>query len=736
MRHLFSVFTTLILTEVTLVLPLNEREIDKKVYCNTMIASKVNNDGLFLLQTSSKWLQPSHIEYILLNYNDLGFILQSAPAIHPQSGQIFIFNRENTKKFKHDRINWIKRKGLNRVQETYQSIKVNGIEKIQGVYCRSADNPNFQRRIYRLASEKSSLVLVHYRDCADSDTIGINHMNFEGNHQVSFKTESNISHFKQKESTYSSDYFNDEEFSLSLSDMESLSSSAMNCIDDFLEPLFDPKPDNGMSPLHGDPLRADSVVLDPDLQPICTILDFAPCCGPAHGGSKVLLCLSTPLQPPVAGWRIQVSFGDQAEDAELLQGGTAVRVRCSPALPPGSVRLRLELVSDTGGLVSPLSWPSQELFQILSPIPDPSTAAAKTDEPVLGLRRKEERAEQGRGDKVRLVERSMPGQQLGSLEGLTDSYLLSVAEQLLAAEKDDVSLRCELDALDGHGYSLLQYSCMYNLLSVLPQLLDRGANPQQRSADGWTALQLAASAGHIEAVQHLLEHVGRDGQAAVEALVRQPGPNGADALVIAEEHLQVHQQLSQALRQQPLDGSALPIAFLQDLYSSLSLQDKCALALSLDQQGDSGGPDDLADGTLDLDVQSVSALSEGDRDSLHTALGLMGDSELLQVEREVRLIQNNVRGWLLRKNYTSLRAAAKTLQLAWRGRKRHMEPLPPSAPNPAEHTSLSDAVVPLQALTRGHIARRSFSKLRRQALASQLIQRKLLAWWQRHGKSS
>jgi len=43
---------------------------------------------------------------------------------------------------------------------------------------------------------------------------------------------------------------------------------------------------------------------------------------------------------------------------------------------------------------------------------------------------------------------------------------------------------------------------------------------------------------------------------------------------------------------------------------------------------------------------------------------------LEQVEDEVKKIQNNVRGWLLRKNYVNLREAAKTLQGAWRVKRR------------------------------------------------------------------
>jgi len=51
------------------------------------------------------------------------------------------------------------------------------------------------------------------------------------------------------------------------------------------------------------------------------------------------------------------------------------------------------------------------------------------------------------------------------------------------------------------------------------------------------------------------------------------------------------------------------------------------------------------------------------QESIDAAMSSMGPRELLIIENEVRLIQNNVRGWLLRKNYTNLRDAAKTLQV-------------------------------------------------------------------------
>lgn len=72
-----------------------------------------------------------------------------------------------------------------------------------------------------------------------------------------------------------------------------------------------------------------------------------------------------------------------------------------------------------------------------------------------------------------------------------------------------------------------------------------------------------------------------------------------------------------------------------------------------------------------LDSMSMrSVISESDKESLDVAMSMMGQQELEQVEDEVRRIQNNVRGWLLRKNYVNLRDAAKTLQVAWRGKRR------------------------------------------------------------------
>jgi hypothetical protein len=149
-------------------------------------------------------------------------------------------------------------------------------------------------------------------------------------------------------------------------------------------------------------------------------------------------------------------------------------------------------------------------------------------------------------------------------------------------------------------------------------------------------------------------------------------------------------------------------------------------------------------------------------------MSMMGPIELSQVEDEVRIIQNGVRTWLLRKNYINLRDAARTLQVAWRGR-RH-DKLSPRLPHSSRRAAskkndletisecvkvtmspddrsveqqleravkISDekAAATLQAATRGMLARKEFHRIKRQTMASLVIQKSLLQWWVQKGST-
>ena len=84
---------------------------------------------------------------------------------NPSNGNIYLYDRNATKLFKHDGILWSKKKGSERTQETYQQIKINGVDRMVGIYSKAADDQSFRKRIYKLQSEDSHLVFVHYRVC-------------------------------------------------------------------------------------------------------------------------------------------------------------------------------------------------------------------------------------------------------------------------------------------------------------------------------------------------------------------------------------------------------------------------------------------------------------------------------------------------------------------------------------------------------------------------------------------
>ncbi len=50
-------------------------------------------------------------------------------------------------------------------------------------------------------------------------------------------------------------------------------------------------------------------------------------------------------------------------------------------------------------------------------------------------------------------------------------------------------------------------------------------------------------------------------------------------------------------------------------------------------------------------------------------MSVMGADELGNLEKQARIIQQNVRAWALRRNYTNMRNAVLTLQMFWRNRR-------------------------------------------------------------------
>ena len=121
---------------------------------------------------SQRWLTPQEISNMIYNFEALGFGESTAPPSLPENGQLYFYDRRVVKSYKADGVNWVVRKGSDRVQETYQSLKIDGVDRLLGMYSRSATHSSFRRRIYRTSDTsdpRADKVLIHYRDYPDGD---------------------------------------------------------------------------------------------------------------------------------------------------------------------------------------------------------------------------------------------------------------------------------------------------------------------------------------------------------------------------------------------------------------------------------------------------------------------------------------------------------------------------------------------------------------------------------------
>lgn len=65
-----------------------------------------------------------------------------------------------------------------------------------------------------------------------------------------------------------------------------------------------------------------------------------------------------------------------------------------------------------------------------------------------------------------------------------DKYIMTVVKQMVQLASVDDDLKAEIDSLDTNGFSLLHYCCLYNLKSLIPVLLARGATVNKKAANG------------------------------------------------------------------------------------------------------------------------------------------------------------------------------------------------------------------------------------------------------------
>lgn len=170
-----------------------------------------------------------------------------------------------------------------------------------------------------------------------------------------------------------------------------------------------------------------------------------------------------------------------------------------------------------------------------------------------------------------------------------------------------------------------------------------------------------------------------------------------------------------------------------------------------------------ADPVYDSDVKSVIAEDEESLNKLEAAIELMGPEERQSLEDEVKVLQHNIRAWLLRRNCRNMRETTKRLHEATKNMEDHQQ----QQAGGVEADARSDVVlgeasrgswereraavtvqaatrsmlarrnflqtkhvaIKVQAATRGVLCRKHFARMKAHAQASLVIQRNVREWW-------
>lgn len=93
----------------------------------------------------------------------------------------------------------------------------------------------------------------------------------------------------------------------------------------------------------------------------------------------------------------------------------------------------------------------------------------------------------------------------GSYEAAAEAYLAIMHDDLRALERllNDVE---DVDAPRERERSLLAWACYFNRRSIVDWLLQRGADPNDRDAEGWTPLKHAIHHDDAGLIEKLVVH--------------------------------------------------------------------------------------------------------------------------------------------------------------------------------------------------------------------------------------
>ena len=271
------------------------------------------------------------------------------------------------------------------------------------------------------------------------------------------------------------------------------------------------------------------------------------------------------------------------------------------------------------------------------------------------------------------------------LDSLLHSVLIRFVEAMVDTSTSEDELKEALNKPGVSGFTLLHYAALYNILSLIPLLLSRGADPDALTEKGnLTALHLAAGAGHDQIVDALVRAGCRVAPQDSYGLTPSDHALRCGFNEISEYLVdKAKGEVANASPQKPpnetspatwtLEGQAAEKREnMQSAFKELSLKDKLGLNLfvqrykrGVDSSMSGGGGSHGAMKDIDEDDASTNDLnfnfiSEKDRESLKTAMSMMSKDELDELEKSAPY--SDVRDWMIKSNYESLRLASVQLE--------------------------------------------------------------------------
>eukprot|EP00591_Stephanopyxis_turris_P011656 CAMPEP_0195508136 /NCGR_PEP_ID=MMETSP0794_2-20130614/1425_1 /TAXON_ID=515487 /ORGANISM="Stephanopyxis turris, Strain CCMP 815" /LENGTH=1245 /DNA_ID=CAMNT_0040635023 /DNA_START=59 /DNA_END=3796 /DNA_ORIENTATION=- len=292
------------------------------------------------------------------------------------------------------------------------------------------------------------------------------------------------------------------------------------------------------------------------------------------------------------------------------------------------------------------------------------------------------------------------------LEALLDGLLIRIVESLVATSSNDDDIRKQLNDPGETGFTLLHYASLYNLSSLIPMLLTRGANPDTPTLRGkLTPLHLACGAGNWAIVELLsrngcsmdvkdsfdqspADHAEQNGFTDIATWIRKKCGKVESQIEVDRKASSVQPNgLNDRIKNDSPAPNNRALLSESEVFPDLSMKDKLAFNYyvrhckntntqgaghdATDESKGSSGNSNNVSNNGNVDKQVKENLSKTLHGESHERLGIPHSDNmefsLLNKPQESNLsdfnaVHSDVRQWLLRSNVDSLRDASLKLQ--------------------------------------------------------------------------